>query len=385
VGELDHRQRRVTRWARPGSAVLATLALLALAAVPIASAEAPGLEFVAPEELAFTGSDEATVWLQNDSGIAVEPSFTMSAEDSDGEAVPKDSVTVVTDEGEPLDPYNVGRYRLHLGGSAIEGDLSGELVATAGAAALGAGKQGVAPASLSVSAGPKSDFDHGVGEILYVPAIAAFLLVLFSWLVTIAGGRVSLLAPLPALDFDFKTSFASTLTTVGALLATIIAAGVLPEETVNLSKESFTALNLLFAVAVVAAGLVYSALQTSRWVPKEGEEDNEVRKAQGHFAGLLLASLITVWAVFGELWTMGLLVDELGQDQGFGGGAVDVFKGLLIASVIAMCIYTPVRTRATVKGERPKPTDKVKKPSPVAAEPSDTPPAVAQAESVSLL
>ena len=68
--------------------------------------------------------------------------------------------------------------------------------------------------------------------------------------------------------------------------------------------------------------------------------------------GFLGASLITVWAVFGELLTIWLLLDELGQDQGFSATARGIFKALIVAAAVTMCVYTVRRIPAIVYSER---------------------------------
>ena len=131
-------------------------------------------------------------------------------------------------------------------------------------------------------------------------------------------------------EFDFSKSSASTLTVVGALLGTAIAAGVLPEDTGSPSKEAFTALNLLFGVGVVVAGVVYAALPNKMWA-------------------FLVAATITMWAVFGELLTLFQLVDALGQGHGFTGLAVVFFRILLGTAMVAVAVYVPMRIRALRK------------------------------------
>jgi hypothetical protein len=64
-----------------------------------------------------------------------------------------------------------------------------------------------------------------------------------------------------------------------------------------------------------------------------------------------------VWAVFGELLTIWLLLDELGQDQGFSGTALGIFKGLIAAAAVTMCFYTVRRIPAIVDSERAKTGD----------------------------
>jgi hypothetical protein len=335
--------------------VAATTVLMTVAATSTASAQERELKFVAPDQIALTGSDgssdKVSVWVENASNKQVTPNFAAILEDGDGNAVSRGTVQVVAvnnDDNEiairRLAANQVSRYRLFLKGSGADEDGSGQLVATG---------SGIAPASVSLAVGPESIASNGVDFALLFPLGGAVLLILIASLTVVRP--VPLRDPLGTLDLDFATSFASTLTAVGALLGTIIAAGVLPDDTVNLSKEAFTALNLLFGAAIVVAGVVYAAVQKAIWVDSETDALKQERKLQGYVGSFLISCLITTWAVFGELWVSWLLVDELGQGQGVTGFGVVVFKILLIAAAIAMVFYTLWRIQSTVKSERDKP------------------------------
>ena len=153
---------------------------------------------------------------------------------------------------------------------------------------------------MGISVSKKTVLNRGVNTALLAPFVLAAIVVFIAWAITL----VPFNEPLPKLDLDFKESFASTLTAVGALLGTVISASVLPEDTVNMSKEAFTALNLLFGVAVVAAGLFYSAMQKPEWVTNKDDAAKQDRKLRGYVGPFLLACLITVWAALGEAWTL---------------------------------------------------------------------------------
>lgn len=197
--------------------VAATTVLLVLGVTAPANAQSRELEFVAPDQIALTGSDDVSdkvsVWLENASDEELTPGFATILEDSDGDAVASDTVQVVAvdDEGakiaiEPLAANDVGRYRLFLKGSGADKDSSGQLVATG---------SGIAPGSVSLSVGPEPVASGGVDSALLFPLGGAVLLILLAWVAVVRP--VGLRHPLGTLDLDFTTSFASTLTAVGAL------------------------------------------------------------------------------------------------------------------------------------------------------------------------
>jgi hypothetical protein len=193
-----------------------------------------------------------------------------------------------------------------------------------------------------------------VNAALLASLVAALVLVAIAWL---GSGRVSPKQELGTLNLNFTTSFASAITVIGAILGTVVsAAGVLPSETVNFSKAGFTGLNVLFGVAIVVAGVVYAALQRPKWVESPTDARYEERQLQGTAGAYLLACVITIWAVFGQMWTLALLIDELGQGDGFTAFAVLAFKIMLLVAFVAMVIYTVRRVDAVFNAKRKKPT-----------------------------
>ncbi len=334
-----------------------------LGAVESASAQPAELDFVEPEKVVatFSGekSDEVSVWLRNASGQELTPEFVTVLQDGDG-APAEAKVEVVGEGGKVVSPPPIGagqvaRYRLAF---ADPSESSGQLVATA---------PGVAAASVPLALGPELASTRGVDGALVVPLGAALILLALAWFY--GHGGVKLTDKLGgAAELDFSKSFASTLTAVGALLGTIIAAtGVLPEETVNLSKAGFTGLNLTFGIAIViSAAISSSVLKSEAKFNKDGQKE---WKVEGFVLPFLIAALITLWAVFGELWTIWLLVEELGVEKGFSSLGVTVLQVLLVAGAVAMVPYTLVKIKVAVAmPEPPFPT------APVPAAPTPPPP-----------
>jgi hypothetical protein len=318
--------------------------LLALSTANVASAQVPGLELVAPDSIAVSvsdgTSDEVSVWLRNTTSKVVVPAFKASLEKSDGQPV-NATVKLVGGPAQDLAAKDVGRYRVYLTNGE---ESSGLLVATS---------PPVAPATVLLSLAPKPVADRGVNAVLLISLIAAIVLIAAAWFFVVRP--VSLTNPLGTLELKFTESFASSLTAAGALLGVVISAGVLPDETVVLSKAGFTSLNLIFGVAIVVAGLAYSAGQKPVWQDVTGNPTKQESKFQGFVWPFLLAALITVWAVLGELWTLWLLVDELSQDKGFSGLAALAIKVLIGGAAVGMAPYTLWRIKGIVNSKRDKP------------------------------
>jgi preprotein translocase subunit SecG len=87
--------------------------------------------------------------------------------------------------------------------------------------------------------------------------------------------------------WDFSSSWASTLTAVGAILGTTLTAQVLPTQP-QIPKSVFVSLNLLFGVIIVVAALVYSATRRPKAV------DTKAGVGSGSI-GLLTSRLSVTW------------------------------------------------------------------------------------------
>src|SRR5262245_37795851 len=95
--------------------------------------------------------------------------------------------------------------------------------------------------------------------------------------------------------WDPATSWASTLTAIGALLAIAFAmSAALPAESQRLAKNQYAGLTIFFAMVNVLAPFVYNATRTE----KAGTTPPELQGSVGAFA---TASAMTLWAVLGQL------------------------------------------------------------------------------------
>ena len=304
-----------------GRALILAVLIVALI-TPAAHAQVAGLEIVQPEEVAFTATSDAdpdavSVWVESTTSESVTPEFSLVVEDEDGGEI--DGLSVEAEDAASLEPGKVGRYRLTLAGADSDTTGSGQLVVAA---------DGVAPGSVPVSIASKPDLLAGADDPLWIPLFIATLLLVAGLI--IANTTTSFGNPIPGVKIDFGSSFATTLTGLGALLGTVLGAGVLPDETSTLSSEAFAALSLLFGFAVVIAAAIPAVFQS----------DDGTNTIVGLF---WVGAFITMWAVFGELITLWMLLGELGGEQGVSGAAATTFKVLLGIGAAAMLVYAPLR------------------------------------------
>ena len=120
--------------------------------------------------------------------------------------------------------------------------------------------------------------------------------------VVMLRGRYPANGKLGGVRWDFASSWATNITTVGAILGTIVAGGILPEQGRLLSAGEIAGLSLAFGTVAVLAGFFYTVFQQ----PVVLDDGEPVR--QGYVRPFLIAAAATVVAVIGELATLSLLL-----------------------------------------------------------------------------
>jgi hypothetical protein len=162
--------------------------------------------------------------------------------------------------------------------------------------------------------------------------VLAFLTALLIYSVRSAGqqDRYSLKKLLKeTASWSFGDSFASTITLAGGTLGTVLAAtDWLSDIAPQFPSEEFLGLNLLFVALALLAPIAYTAFQK-----EEQEAGKDV--VYGTYGGLIFAAILTLWAVFGEIGTLGVLL----WSTGWGFVARIILMVLLAGSVLLMIRY----------------------------------------------
>jgi hypothetical protein len=328
--------------------VIATAALAgtASAAAPEAST---GLQVVGPEALKLSveqgknQTDPVTIWVRNATRSAVRPNFSAQLEDTD--ETPGDVVSVAPDKGatfRAIPAKGVEHYRLVLRGVDDPNGSTGELVVGAESSKSTRGSAPV-PATIGVSVSPKRNFGYTYYWVLFGPALLAILLVVSGWLKV--RGRPTLSGTIAPANFSYSSGFASTLTVIGALLGTIVAAGVLPSDTTHLADSAYKALNIIFGALIAVSVLIVSAFQQQ----KPGKDGSPELRA--YVWAFLLACIVTAWAAFGELCALWFLIWDINGTSGLTQAGVVVLDVLLVGAGFAMTVYTVRRIGQVVKPE----------------------------------
>jgi hypothetical protein len=185
------------------------------------------------------------------------------------------------------------------------------------------GADGFAPAAVPISIRAAGSASVGVVTVLAIALVAGLAFVGLRLLTLrkalIWNGRLG------SVRWDFSRSWATNITTVGAILGTVTAAGLLPQAGRLLVPGEVAGLSVFFGVLAVLSGFVYTVL--SRPVLDEMQEPAR----QGWVAPFVLAAGMTIVAVVGELTTLALLLIDGAQQ----GSNVEIAVALLILVAVA--------------------------------------------------
>jgi hypothetical protein len=184
------------------------------------------------------------------------------------------------------------------------------------------GAEGFAPAVVPVSIAAATSASVGVVPVLAFALIAGLVFV---------GLRLATLSKdvawngrLGSVRWDFGRSWATNITTVGAILGTVTAAGLLPQTGRSLVPGEVAGLSVFFGLLAVLSGFVYTVL--SRPVL-----DLDEPARQGWVLPFVIAAGMTIVAVVGELTTLVLLL----VDGALAGSNVEIAVALLFLVVAA--------------------------------------------------
>jgi len=153
--------------------------------------------------------------------------------------------------------------------------------------------------------------------LAFVSLAAAFLFMLARTLILLRRDETTFGwdTRIGAAGWTFSDSWASNLTAVGALLGTVLAAAALPENLSLLSKAQYASLNLFFGVLAVIAAFIYNAVVAKKEVPADPPTSPRASyQTEGFVPMYLFSSMVTLWAVWGEIGTLYvMLTDAIGH------------------------------------------------------------------------
>jgi hypothetical protein len=199
-----------------------------------------------------------------------------------------------------------------------------------------------------------------VSAVVVSSLLAGLGLVVGGWVMS-KDWRLALGSVSKNVKWDFSKSWASNLTVFGGVLTAVFAAKILPDQAavgttaitpVFATAAGYTSLSLLFSILIVFAPFVFVAIRS---IPSGAN-------GYGRGAGLLAACWLTLWAVVGELTTVGLIFYEAfhGQTVSLGvaiavwivlGAGVTLLPFYALASIKALLVQkAPAKTPSPSKG-----------------------------------
>jgi hypothetical protein len=291
---------------------------------PSATAKSPPLTVPDDTKLDITakhGKGKASGFV-----VVVNHGQTSASLSADFEASSSSVVKVADLAPSEAPPGKATRLNVTLEGlKAVKKKIQGQLV-------LSGGEEIVA---LPVTVSPAPPSRNWARCIVVGALLAAAVLFLVVAVVAALHPKGKLFARAPGPKWSFSDSWATTLTTIGAVLGTVLGSATLPEAPREIDKSTLVELNLLFGALVVAAPFVFQAIRN----PLVSSTDPDAG-LWGFNITLVLACSLTFGAVSGELAALTLLARELIDASSWRHAAV----GIGIAAEVLAAYYFGVTT-----------------------------------------
>jgi len=177
----------------------------------------------------------------------------------------------------------------------------------------------------------------GFGGVLIIGFVLAFLVVWMAWAQRSQSVKAS--DPLPDATFDFQKSWLSTFTALLAILGSLNLSGL-----AFASDPSYSVLNLFFALLVAVAPLVYVALGAT---------------GKGTVGGFLAACVATLWAAFGVVISLGVILSQVTQASQGPELATILIMAVLVLTIPLIAAYGYGKLSSLLKPTRAAATREV--------------------------
>lgn len=142
--------------------------------------------------------------------------------------------------------------------------------------------------------------------------------------------------------WDSSSPWVTTLTAVVAVVLPILQANILPKTPSLLTTTGYTILPLFFGALVAVAPVFYSAI-----APVVQTDDGTTPPGQWR-AAFFGASLLTIWAIFGELLLASFIMWELQHDGDISSAVAWIF--IAVFAIVGLLLFTYAQAKvATAK------------------------------------
>ena len=139
--------------------------------------------------------------------------------------------------------------------------------------------------------------------------------------------------PMGKQEWDFSSSWTTSITALGGFLGAVVTAQIS-------SDQNQVGLNLFFGLLVLLAPIFYRTTARYALPDQESTQTDSVAEPQGCVFGFFLTTLITLWAVFGELITITIMLTNMSQNP-HGVQPIQVFFWIFLGiALLSMVVYT---------------------------------------------
>jgi hypothetical protein len=153
--------------------------------------------------------------------------------------------------------------------------------------------------------------------------------------------------PIAFKGWDFSSSWASNLAVLGAILGTVLGKVTLPSTPVLMKHDAYISLSLFFGAVVVISPFLYTALRSG------SATANGPSYTGADYRVFLVVCVLTIWAVAGQLGTLGCVLYELQHvDQLALGAVVPLFCTLGVA-VAGAAWYVVATVKLVLESVKP--------------------------------
>jgi hypothetical protein len=281
-------------------------------------------------------SDNACVALSVNAGLIQD--FKLSIE-ADRDSLPISGLVTIQGSGNTEKRRGVEVEKLHAARVRAPGALTNQRPERCTAVSKEVWQSVVVPSTQSAS--------HG-GELLLLTGLIGGLF----FVACLARFRDKLMAPMGASQWSFSSSAATNLTFVGSLLGMVLVSSSVPDFPRQMSKQSFIVLGLLFSVLAGLAPLLYNFCCKP---VGQNSTNPQLVDFEGWVWLFLLADGLTIWAVCGQLGTLGLLFNEFSMRQVISNVSAVCAWCVAVGVGLALLIYC-FRTARFYVEEYPTPT-----------------------------
>jgi hypothetical protein len=141
-------------------------------------------------------------------------------------------------------------------------------------------------------------------------------------------------------SWSFSDNWVTNISTVGGVLATVLAAGGFLESVIpGVDTDRLVGLSLLFSAVIVLAPVLYSICTVWGWEAVEGDPTGAKKTlvSQGTVRGVVAAAFVTIFGVVGQLATL-WMVNDIAEGSGGVKAFIYVSLGLTALAVFVYAV-----------------------------------------------